>query len=68
MRLLLEYETSYWLFCHILSKNGYDDTSVKILRVLYVNATSKCVVKAFLSDRFPIEYSVQQGCPLRMIM
>jgi len=68
MLLLLETETSHRLFCYILSKNGYDDISVKILGVLYVNATSICEVKGFLSDRFPIEYSVRQGCPPSMIM
>jgi hypothetical protein len=33
-----------------------------------MNATSRCEVKGFLSDRFPIEYSALQGCPLSMIM
>ena len=56
------------LFYHTHNENGYDDTSMKILQVLYVNATSRCEVKGFLSDRFPIEYSVRQGCPLSMIM
>ena len=55
-------------FYHILSENGYEDTSVKILRVLYMNATSRYEVNGFISDRFPIEYSVRQGCPLSIIM
>ena len=55
-------------FYHILSENGYDNISVKILRVLYMNVTSKCEVKGFLTDSFPVEYSVRQGCPLSMIM
>ena len=45
-----------------------DNTSVKILRALYMNATFRCEVKCFLLDRFPTKYSVVQGCSLSMIM
>jgi hypothetical protein len=36
---------------HILSENGFDDTSVGILRALYKNAISRCDVNGFLLER-----------------
>lgn len=71
--LSLDFQTAFdnvsrIYFYHILSEHGFDDTSVKILRALYKNATSKCQVNGFVSQRFPIECSVRQRSPLCMIM
>lgn len=61
--LSLDFRTAFgnvlhYYLCHVIFAHVFDDTSVKILWVPYINVTSIIDVNGFLSEKFPIECSM----------
>ena len=52
----------------VLEKFNFPAVFINCLKRLYKNATSKVLFNGFLTNAFPIETSVRQGCPLSMAL
>ena len=52
----------------IMQKFGFDDEFIQMIKMLYLDAESIICVNGNLSDPFPINKSVRQGCPLSMLL
>ena len=52
----------------IMKRIGFSETIVNYIRMMYLNAESCLCINGDLTDFFPIERSVRQGCPLSMIL
>jgi hypothetical protein len=52
-------------FLHnVLDKFGFGSDFKTWIRLLYTDISSKVLVNRFLTDSFPVERSVRQGCSL----
>ena len=52
----------------IMKRIGFSEIIVNYIRMMYLNAESCLCINGNLTDFFPIERSVRQGCPLSMIL
>ena len=52
----------------VLKENNVGDQMVKWVRLMYDKPSSRVLVNHTLSDPFPIDRSVRQGCPLSPIL
>ena len=57
---------SYLLY--ILKQYGFDDNFIRWISILYNDISSAVIVNGHISDFFPIERSVRQGCSLSPLL
>lgn len=56
-----------FLFC-TLEKFGFGERIINWIKLLYRNATSSVKINGAITDPFPLERSVRQGCPLSAVL
>ena len=54
-------------FFKVLEKFGFNDRFINFVRTLYENCRSAVYINGIISDFFPVERSIRQGCPMSMI-
>lgn len=52
----------------VLGQLGFGENFVNWIRLIYRYASSCVKVNCFLTDKFPLERSVRQGCPLSVLL
>lgn len=52
----------------ILTKMGFNKWTINAIQLLYKNTSAKIIVNGFLSEPFPVESGVKQGCPLSSLL
>ena len=54
-----------WIVLHAM---GFDQWTINAIQLLYKETSAKIIVNGFLTESFPIESGVKQGCPLSSLL
>ena len=52
----------------VLDKMGFDQWTLNAIKNMYQETSVKLILSGFLSDSFPVESGVKQGCPLSPLL